>query len=105
MKDRPDAGTPIHGPPLVPPESPPDDYYVISEGATFVVGREVGKGREEPLLVCCSHGRPTLASQPQRMGLQEAVLHERGEDSVVVSGGFGVAMPLEQMLHLLGAHG
>src|SRR5581483_10152495 len=55
-------------------EGAPDDHDIISEGAAFVVWREVGKGREEALLVGRSYGRPALASQAQRVGLQEAVL-------------------------------
>src|SRR5215208_4395926 len=102
-KERPDGGTPIQSPPLVPWRVP-HGHDFISEGITRVFGCEVGKRCEVPLLVSFADRRSSLAAQSESMRFEEAVPHECREDSVVVSGGLGVTMPLKEALHLLGTH-
>src|SRR5215208_6017717 len=102
-KERPDGGTPIQSPPLVPWRVP-HGHDFISEGITRVFGCEVGKRCEVPLLVSFADRRSFLAAQSESMRFEEAVPHECREDSVVVSGGLGVTMPLKEALHLLGTH-
>ena len=94
-KERPDGGTPTQSPPLVPSKGAPHDHHVIPEGSSLVLRRQIGKGREVPL-VGHSHRRPSLAAQAERMRIEEAVFDERREDRVHVAGRFGVAMGLEE---------
>src|SRR4029453_9243260 len=85
-------------------EGAPDDHDVLSERLAHVLGREVGKCGEVTLLISPADGGPSLTAQAERMCFEEAVLDEGVEDCVVVSCRFGVAMPLEEALHLLRAH-
>ena len=56
-------------------EGAPHDHDVISEGAPLVLGRQIGKCREVPL-VGGTHRRPLLTPQAQGVGLKKTVLTE-----------------------------
>jgi len=70
----------------------------------LIVGAQVREGGEEPLI--SSPGRVlALRPHPERHRLEEAVIDEGCEDGVEVSGGFSLAVSLEQAQHLVPIHG